>query len=84
MSSRRPFGAPSTEEIPFVITSYSIHYTKLYEALILTGNIRPNPMIEAKADERGVAIILSHRTRAWGACSRELPHPKLELARRIV
>lgn len=29
------------------------------KALILTGNIRPNPMIEAKADERGVAIILS-------------------------
>ena len=27
-------------------------------ALILTGNYRPNPMIEAKADERGVAIIL--------------------------
>ena len=29
------------------------------KALILTGNFRPNPMIEAKADERGVAIILS-------------------------
>jgi len=29
------------------------------KALILTGNVRPNPMIEAKASERGVAIILS-------------------------
>jgi BioD-like phosphotransacetylase family protein len=29
------------------------------KALILTGNVRPNPMIEAKADERGAAIILS-------------------------
>jgi BioD-like phosphotransacetylase family protein len=29
------------------------------KALILTGNFRPNPMIEARADERGVAIILS-------------------------
>ncbi len=28
-------------------------------ALILTGNLRPNPMIEARAEERGVAIILS-------------------------
>ena len=28
-------------------------------ALILTGNIRPNPMIQAKADEKGVGIILS-------------------------
>ncbi|RME76367.1 MAG: phosphotransacetylase family protein [Chloroflexi bacterium] len=28
------------------------------KALILTGNVRPNPMIEAKAAERGVAIIL--------------------------
>lgn len=27
--------------------------------LILTGNARPNPMIEARAEERGVAIILS-------------------------
>ncbi len=29
------------------------------KALILTGNIRPNPMIEARAEERGIAIILS-------------------------
>ncbi len=29
------------------------------KALILTGNVRPNPMIEAKAKDRGVAIILS-------------------------
>jgi BioD-like phosphotransacetylase family protein len=29
------------------------------KVLILTGNIRPNPMIEAKAEERGVAIMLS-------------------------
>lgn len=29
------------------------------KALILTGNIRPNPMIQAKADEQGVAVILS-------------------------
>jgi BioD-like phosphotransacetylase family protein len=28
--------------------------------LILTGNMRPNPMIETRAKERGVAIILSH------------------------
>lgn len=28
------------------------------KALILTGNIRPNPMIQAKAEEQGVAIIL--------------------------
>jgi BioD-like phosphotransacetylase family protein len=30
------------------------------KVLILTGNMRPNPMIETKAKERGVAIILSH------------------------
>ncbi len=29
------------------------------KALILTGNFRPNPMIEARAEERNVAIILS-------------------------
>lgn len=29
------------------------------KALILTGNFHPNPMIEAKAEELGVAIILS-------------------------
>ncbi|MBI1882347.1 MAG: phosphotransacetylase family protein [Chloroflexi bacterium] len=29
------------------------------KVLILTGNSRPNPMIEARAEERGVAIILS-------------------------
>jgi BioD-like phosphotransacetylase family protein len=29
------------------------------KVLILTGNTRPNPMIEARAEERGVAIILS-------------------------
>lgn len=29
------------------------------QALILTGNVRPNPMIQAKAEDRGVAIILS-------------------------
>lgn len=29
------------------------------KALILTGNLRPNPMIQAKADEQGVGIILS-------------------------
>jgi len=29
------------------------------KALILTGNVRPNPMIQAKAEELGVAIILS-------------------------
>ncbi len=29
------------------------------KALILTGNFRPNPMIEAKAEEQGVAIIIS-------------------------
>jgi hypothetical protein len=29
------------------------------KALILTGNMRPNPMVEARAEERGVAIILS-------------------------
>jgi hypothetical protein len=29
------------------------------KALILTGYTRPNPMIEARAEERGVAIILS-------------------------
>lgn len=29
------------------------------KVLILTGNMRPNPMIEARAEERGVAIILS-------------------------
>lgn len=28
-------------------------------ALILTGNLHPNPMIEGKAEERGVAIIIS-------------------------
>ena len=29
------------------------------KALILTGNFRPNPMILARAEERGVAIIIS-------------------------
>ncbi|MBE7551308.1 MAG: phosphotransacetylase family protein [Anaerolineales bacterium] len=29
------------------------------KVLILTGNIRPNPVVEAKAEERGVAIMLS-------------------------
>lgn len=29
------------------------------KALILTGNVPPNPMVEARAEERGVAIILS-------------------------
>lgn len=29
------------------------------KVLILTGNIRPNPMIQAKAEEQGVAIIIS-------------------------
>lgn len=29
------------------------------KALILTGNVRPNPMIQAKADEQGVGLILS-------------------------
>jgi hypothetical protein len=29
------------------------------KALILTGNVRPNPMIEAKAADKGVAIVLS-------------------------
>jgi BioD-like phosphotransacetylase family protein len=29
------------------------------KALILTGGTRPNPMVEARAEERGVAIILS-------------------------
>jgi BioD-like phosphotransacetylase family protein len=29
------------------------------KALILTGNLRPNPMILAKADDQGVAIVLS-------------------------
>jgi BioD-like phosphotransacetylase family protein len=29
------------------------------KVLILTGSTRPNPMIEARAEERGVAIILS-------------------------
>ncbi len=28
-------------------------------ALILTGNLRPNPMIQARAEEQGVAIVLS-------------------------
>lgn len=29
------------------------------KALILTGNLHPNPMIEARAEERNIAIILS-------------------------
>jgi BioD-like phosphotransacetylase family protein len=30
------------------------------KALILTGHSRPNPMIAARAEDRGIAIILSH------------------------